>query len=75
MFSERTGWLALGKRIRKYLLGTYVLNAFKNDSEFSPLQHIPFSVLRLKISLDRLLISFVLPRESFLRSSPYFLRA
>ena len=27
--TEHTGWLAFVKRIRKYLLGTYVLNAFK----------------------------------------------
>ena len=34
MFSERTGWLAFGKQIRKYLLGTYVLNAFKMILDF-----------------------------------------
>ena len=41
VFSERTRWLTFGKWIRKYLLDTYVLNAFQNDSGFSPLQHIP----------------------------------
>ena len=34
MFSERTGWLAFGKRIHKYLLDTYVLNAFKMILDF-----------------------------------------
>ena len=34
MFSERTEWLAFGKRIHKYLLGTYVLNAFKMILDF-----------------------------------------
>ena len=34
MFSERTEWLAFGKRTHKYLLGTYVLNAFKNILDF-----------------------------------------
>ena len=34
MFSERTGWLAFGKRIRKYSLGTYVLNAFNMILDF-----------------------------------------
>ena len=29
MFFEHIEWLAFGKRIHKYLLGTYVLNAFK----------------------------------------------
>ena len=34
MFSERIEWLAFSKRIRKYLLDTYVLNAFKMILDF-----------------------------------------
>ena len=34
MFSKRTEWLAFGKRIRKYLLATYVLNTFKMILDF-----------------------------------------
>ena len=34
MFSERTVWLVFGKRIRKYSLGTYVLNAFNMILDF-----------------------------------------
>ena len=32
--TEHTGWLAFVKRIRKYLLGTYVLNALKMILDF-----------------------------------------
>jgi len=53
VFSERTGWLAFGKRIRKYLLGTYVLNAFKMILDFL-LYNIYLSVNVFGSTLDLL---------------------
>ena len=53
MFSERTWWLAFGKRIRKYLLDTYVLNAFKMNLDFL-LYNIYLSVNVFESTLDLL---------------------
>ena len=53
MFSERTGWLAFGKRIRKYSLGTYVLNAFNVILDFL-LYNIYLSVNVFDSTLDLL---------------------
>ena len=53
MFSERTEWLALDKRIRKYSLGTYVLNAFNVILDFL-LYNIYLSVNMFGSTLDLL---------------------
>ena len=53
MFFERTGCLAFGMRICKYLLGTYVLNAFKMILDFL-LYNIYLSVNVFDSTLDLL---------------------
>ena len=53
MFSERTGWLAFGKQIRKYSLSTYVLNAFNTILDFL-LYNIYLSVSVFGSTLDLL---------------------
>ena len=47
------GWLDFGKRICKYLLGTYMLNAFKMILDFLLLQYITY-VNVFGITLDLL---------------------